>query len=150
VDDDFDLDGLSVVDARQYVAEFISAYRQTLNQLSDAERDLEAWKKRAGLALDQGDKVLAQDAIIRAEETVAKVAKLKQEASSLDFKVLELKRRLKELEQKPQMSVNAEALLEQMESIVGTDHETDHALADAEAEAALEALKRKMESEQES
>ena len=147
MEDDFDLDGLTAPQAREYVADFIAAYRQTLAQLAEAEQELEAWKKRAGLALDKGDRTLAQDAITRADETVTRVARLKQEASALDFKVLELKRRLKELEQKPEMSVNADALLEQMESIVGTDHETDHAIADAEAEAALAALKRKMESE---
>jgi phage shock protein A len=142
--DDFDLDGLTPEQARAYVAEFIATQKQTLKQLEDAENDLAAWKKRATLALEQSNPELAREAVARAEECLVKIGKLKQEAASLDFKVMELKRRLKMVEEQPQMTVNAQALLDQIESVVGTDHETSHAIADAEAEAALEALKRKM------
>jgi phage shock protein A len=149
VEDDFDLEGLAPAQAREYVASFMAAHRQTRQQLEDAEQDLAAWKKRAGLAMDKGDTALAREAVTRAEEMLPVIGKLKKEVRDLDFKVLELKRRLKQTEQEPRMSVDAKALLEQMESIVGTDHETDHAIAEAEAETALEALKRKMESESE-
>ncbi|MFP4375838.1 MAG: PspA/IM30 family protein [Spirochaetales bacterium] len=150
MEDDFDLEGLSVADARAYVVEFIQSQKQTQTQLEVAERDLEAWKKRTKIATDQGEVELAKAALARAEDAHAKVSTLKRELRELDFKVTELKRRLSELQKKPQLSTNADALLEQLESVVGTDYETDRGVAEAEAELALQKLRAKMEEEEQS
>ena len=74
------------------------------------------------------------------------MAKLRSDKRELDFKVEELKNRLTRLRKQPEFSVNAEALSEQLEGLVG-DHETNDAIRETEAEVALEELKRKMESE---
>jgi phage shock protein A len=148
VEDDFDLEGLSVTDARAYVAEFIQSLRQTAAQLDTAERDLESWKKRTRIATEQGEVELAKAALSRAEDAHHKVTALKKEKRELDFKVAELKRRLGELQKKPQLSTNADALLEQLESVVGSDHETSRSIAEAEAEVALQKLREKMNAEE--
>jgi phage shock protein A len=148
VEDDFDLEGLSVSDAKAYVVEFIQTQKQTRAQLETAERDLEAWKKRTRIATEQGEIELAKAALARAEEQSEKVSRLKRELRELDFKVTELKRRLAELQKKPQLSTNADALLEQLESVVGTDYETNRGVAEAEAELALQKLREKMEAEE--
>ena len=59
----------------------------------------------------------------------------------------ELKKRLAKVRDQPQMTVNADALLNQLEGVVGTDHETRDALTETEAEVALEELRRKMQAE---
>lgn len=145
--DDFDLEGLSPAEAKAYVAQFITTQIQVTRDRSEAEDKLELWKKRVRLAMDQGENELAKESLARAEDAHAKVVSLRGEEKELNFKVEELKRRLAKIRLEPEFSINAGALLDQLEGIVGTDHETSHAMSDAEAEIALEALKKKMESE---
>lgn len=146
--DDFDLEGLSVSDAKAYVAQFITAKKQAERERSQKEEELALWKKRTRLATEKGETALARESLARAEELFQAVTALKKEERSLDFKVTELKRRLKNLEQQPEFSVNAGALLEQLEGVVGTDHETEDAIRDTEAELALDALRKKMAEEE--
>jgi phage shock protein A len=146
--DDFDLDGLSVADAKAYVAEFIAAKKQVERDRAAKEEELDLWKKRTRLATEKGEVTLARESLARAEEIHQEVSRLKREERSLDFKVTELKRRLKSMEEQPEFTVNAGALLEQLEGVVGTDHETRDALKEAEAELALEELRRKMKAEE--
>ena len=145
--DDFDLEGLSVADARAYVAQFITSLKTAGQQREACENELDMWKKRVRLATEKGEGDLARTALARAEETHAKLVALKKEENELSFKVSELKRRLSNLQEKPQLTVDAEALLNQLESVVGTDHETRDAMVDAEAEIALDELRRKMAGE---
>lgn len=147
IQDDFDLEGLSPEEARAYVARFITAKNQVSRDRQSAEDELALWKKRTGLATERGEIELAKESLARAEEVHARLVRLKREEHDLDFKVTELKRRLTVLRQRPEVTVNADALLERLESVVGTDHETRDEIAEAEAEVALEALKKKMESE---
>ena len=146
IQDDFDLDGLSPEDARAYVARFITAKNQATGDRVAAEDDLALWKKRTALATERGEPDLARQSLARAEEAHSKLVRLRNEERELDFKVTELKRRLTSIRRQPELSTNAEALLGQLEDVVGTDHGTKDALADAEAEVALEALKKKMNS----
>jgi phage shock protein A len=145
--DDFDLEGLSTQEAKAYVARFITTQIQITRDRSEAEEKLELWKKRVRLAMEKGENDLAKESLERAEEAHAKVVSLKSEEKEMTFKVEELKRRLAKIRLQPAVSINAEVLLDQLEGIVGTDHETSDTVADAEAQVALEALKKKMESE---
>jgi len=145
--DDFDLEGLSPADATAYVSQFITTGIQVRRDRSEAEDQLELWKKRVRLAMERGESELAKESLARAEEVHARVVRLKGEEKELNFKVEELKRRLVKVRQAPEFSVNAESLLNQLEDIVGSDHETTEAIVNAEAEVALEALKRKMAAE---
>jgi len=147
VQDDFDLEGLSAAEARAYVARFITAQKQVERDRSEAEGAVELWKKRVRLAMERGEDELARECLQRAEEAHDSVVKLKAEERDLSFKVGELKRRLVKLGQEPQFSVDAGALLDQLEGVVGSDHETSDAIRDAEAQVALEELKKRMESE---
>lgn len=149
MEDDLDLEGLSVADARAYVAQFISALKTTRSQLEEAEEELAAWKKRTDLAAGREEMELARAALARAEEAHSRVSGLKKEAHSLQFKVDELKKRLAKMADKPRLSTNADALLSQLESVVGTNYETDRSLAEAEAEVELEKLRKRMNEDQE-
>jgi phage shock protein A len=148
VEDDLDLEGLSVSEARSYVAQFISSLHTTRSQLQEAEEELAAWKKRTDLAAGRGEMELARAALSRAEEAHTQVAQLRRDARDLEFKVDELKRRLGKMIDKPKLSTNADALLSQLESVVGTNYETDRSIAEAEAELELEKLRKRMAEEQ--
>lgn len=145
--DDFDLEGLSVQEATAYVAQFIATQKQVSRDASAAEDELELWKKRVRLAMDRGESDLAKESLARAEEVHRKLVGLRNDERELNFKVEELKRRLANVRRQPEFNVNAGALLDQLEGIVGEDHGTTDALAEAEADVALEALKKKMEAE---
>lgn len=148
MEDDFDLDGLSLADARTYVLSFVTAKKQTETQRVAAAKDVELWRKRVELAQNNSRSDLAEQAQSRLNEATAKLQKLLSEERDLDFKVTELKRRLGNMAEQPQMSVNAQALAEQLESVVGPDHSTTEQTEDVEAELALEALKRKLEQDE--
>lgn len=148
MEDDFDLDGLSLADARAYVLSFVTAKKQTETQRVAAAKDVELWRKRVELAGSNSRSDLAAQAQSRLNEATAKLQKLLSEERDLDFKVTELKRRLGNMAEQPQMSVNAQALAEQLESVVGPDHSTTEQTEDVEAELALEALKRKLEQDE--
>ena len=147
MDDDFDLEGLSKEDARAYVAQFIQSLQLARRKRAELEEELETWKRRTKLATERGETELARQALARAEEVHGSLARIRREEHELDFKVTELKRRLGNLQQKPDLTVNANALLEQLESVVGEGHETNEAMADVEAELALEVLRKKMAQE---
>ncbi len=147
MDDDFDLEGLSKEEARAYVARFIQSLQLARTQLAEKEEEYDKWKARARLAVERGDKSLAEAAIRRAEDTGTALVSVKKDVRDLEFKVTELKRRLGNVQNEPELSVNADALLEQLQAVVGTDQETNEGIAEAEAEVALEALRKKMESD---
>ncbi|MFP4115230.1 MAG: PspA/IM30 family protein [Spirochaetota bacterium] len=147
MEDDFDLEGLSKEEARSYVAQFVQSLQLVRKQRAEKEADFERWKSRTRLAADRGDTELAKEALRRAEEVQSALAGIKREERELDFKVNELKRRLQNIHKEPEFTVNADALLEQLRSVVGEGHETNEKIAETEAELALEELRKKMADE---
>lgn len=145
--DDFDLEGLSKDEARRYVMGFVQSLQMTRKQRAEQEAEFEKWKSRTKLAAERGETELARQALTRAEELQASIASVKREERELEFKVEELKRRLTNLQREPELSVNADALLEQLRAVAGEDQETNEGIAETEAELALEELRRKMEGE---
>ena len=146
--DDFDLEGLTPAEARRYVAGFIQSLQLTRRSRAEREAEYEKWKSRTKLAADQGQIELAKEALARAEELQTSLSALRREERELDFKVTELKRRLQNLQRAPEFTVNAEALLEQLQSVTDPHQATKEALEETEAELKLAELRRRMEEEQ--
>lgn len=148
MEDDFDLEGLSKEEARAYVAQFVKSLQLARKQRAEQEAEFEKWKSRTKLAAERGENELARAALERAEEVQSALNAVRREERELDFKVTELKRRLANLQQSPELSVNADALLEQLQSVVGKGHQTEEALSEVEAEQALEELRKNMTDEE--
>ena len=146
--DDFDLDGLSRKEARSYVAGFIQSLQMTRRQRAEQEAEYEKWKARTRLATERGETDLAREALRRAEEVHASLVAVRRDERELEFKVTELKRRLTNLQKSPEFTVNAEALLEQLQAATDPDQHTNEAIAETEAEVALEELRRRMAEEE--
>lgn len=144
--DDFDLDGLSIADARAYVARFIASLKEVQRQRSAAASEVQKWKARVKLATDNNKPDLVIAAENRLQEEEQRLARIAAEERDLSFRVIELKRRLANLAEQPRMSVDATALAEQLEGVVGSDQATKEATDDLEAQLALEELRKKMES----
>lgn len=149
MEDDFDLEGLSREEARRYVTGFIQSLQLTRRDRAGKEAEYEKWKARTKLAADRGETELAKEALRRAEEAHARLGSLRTEERNLEFKVTELKRRLTNLEKAPELTVDAEALLDRLQSVTDPDQETNESLAEAEAELALEELRRRMNEQSE-
>ena len=143
--DQFDMSGMSEQEAKQYVLQYLKALQEVRRQKKDKQGDFETWEKRVRLAKEQGRDDLQQEALARCRQLADEYDSLSQQEKSLEEDVDALKRRLATFTER---SVNAEALLGQLEGVVGDSHETDRAVDELEVEADLERLKRQMAAEE--
>lgn len=138
-----DLNGLTPQAAKKYVVDHIAALKQTQNQRKKVAEELSTWRGRVQLAREKGREDLVEKAQQVADETEAKLRQLYSEERELEMDVMDLKQKLSSLEKKPSMSVNTEALLAQLQQVVGERDELAEAMKDAELDVELEKLKNK-------
>lgn len=145
--DQFDMSGMSDQEAKQYVLQYLKALQEVRRQKKDKQEDFETWEKRVRLAKEQGRDDLQQEALERCRQLADEHDSLSQQEKSLQEDVDALKSRLATFTER---SVNAEALLGQLEGVVGDSHETDRAVDELEVEADLQRLKQQMAAEEDS
>ena len=141
---DTDIDFMDFEPAREYVLAFITTLKKTQKQRAVAEEQLEHWRGRVKLAEARGEPVLKRGAQQRVAELEANCQQLHQEELELKRKVDVLKEKLKATKIRSGLQVDADALLAQMQMLVGQPDELQEQLRDTEAEQALRALKKKM------
>ena len=141
---DTDIDFMDFQSAREYVLAFITSLKKTQKQRAVAEQELDHWRSRVALADSRGEPVLKRSAQQRVAELEAHRQKLLQEELDLGRKVDILKEKLKTAKIRSSLRVDAEALLAQMQMLVGEPDSLSEKLRDTEAEQALKALKEKM------
>ncbi len=146
---DADLSGMSKADAHQYVQSYVSSLKTLQKQLREAEDDLQLWQKRARLAYDKSDRELARVALQKWEEAKSNVHRLREEEKELARTVDLLKQNYQKLKRTPEMTVDAKALNEQLEQVVGSSESrrTERELKNIDLDSELEKLKRKMNQE---
>ncbi len=142
-----DLTGMDRRSAKEYVYQYVATYNNVAKQLEQARNDAALWQRRAELARDKGDEELTQAAVERWEAAQSRVEQLAQEEQELARKVERLKMSWDRLSRTPERTVDAEALAQQLDEIVGEEDKTRHRMKDVEADSALEELKRKMREE---
>lgn len=147
---DADLTGMDRESAREYVYHYVLALQTVRRQKDEAGEELVTWQKRIELAREQGKEDLVAEATKRWNETREKLETLTAEEQERAREVAMLKEQLERLQAQPERSVNAEALLEQLESIVGERDATSEEIRKLEAESALDELKKKLEQSEES
>lgn len=147
---DADLTGMNRQEAARYVSSYIASLKTLQRQLQEAGERLSEWQNRARLAYDKQDRELARVALTKWENAKADVEKLREEEKQLTRTVELLKANFAKLKRTPEMSVDAEALNEQLENVVGSSEsrKTDKALHSIELDSELEQLKRKMKQEE--
>jgi hypothetical protein len=141
---DTDIDFMDFEPAREYVLAFITTLKKTQKQRAVAEEQLEHWRGRVKLAEARGEPVLKRGAQQRVAELEANCQQLGQEELELKRKVDVLKEKLKATKIRSGLQVDADALLAQMQMLVGQPDELQEQLRNTEAEQALRALKNKM------
>lgn len=143
-----DLDGMTEQEASEYVYRYVLALKETRQQRDKADEDARMWHRRVILAQEKGRSDLEAEAVTRRDECLHRYQSLVAEARALEKDVIDLKAKVKRMEEAPQPTVNADALLEQLEAVAGKPDPTADAMRDLEAESALQALREKMEREE--
>jgi phage shock protein A len=141
---DTDIDFLDFESAREYVLAFITSLKKTQKQRAVAEEELEHWSRRVKLAESRGEPVLKRGAEQRVTELEGRCQQLHQEELELKLKVDVLKEKLKATKIRSSLQVDADALLAQMQMLVGEPDKLKEDLRNTEADQALQALKKKM------
>jgi len=109
-----------------------------------AEEELEHWRGRVKLAESRAEPVLKRGAEQRVAELEAHCQQLHQEELELKLKVDVLKEKLKGTKIRSSLRVDADALLAQMQMLVGEPDTLQESLRKTEADQALQELKKKM------
>ncbi len=145
---DIDIDSMDPASAREYVLSFISTLRGIQKERADLERELDLWEKRAKLAEEKNEPDLKIGAEARVREFKEKIAGLGAEEGGLGRKVSILKEKLKNIKARPNLSIDAEALLAQLKTVTGEEDKLEKELKEEEAEQALKELKKKLKDEE--
>jgi hypothetical protein len=142
---DTDISGMEPEAAKEYVLAFITTLKTTQRQKQEALEEKKLWQERVRLAEQKQEALLAEKARGRVGEIQTKIAALENEERELAPKVDVLKEQLLKLSRAPQMSVDAENLLAQLQMLVGEPDTLSQTFKDEAAKAELEKLKRKMQ-----
>jgi hypothetical protein len=142
---DTDISGLEPEAAKEYVLAFISSLKTTRRQKQAALEEKKLWQDRVRLAEQKQEALLAEKARGKLAEVQAKIDTLEGEERELAPKVDVLKEQLLKLVRSPRMSVDAEALLAQLQMLVGEPDTLSRKFKDEEANAELEKLKKNMQ-----
>jgi len=140
---DTDISGMDPQAAKEYVLHFIVALKETQKQIQSSRSERELWEKRVNLARENHKSDLEIQAQERVNDIQTKIESLNKEEEELRGKVLVLKDELKKLVTGPQLTVDADALLAQMEMIVGEPDKTKNAFKEFETDVELNKLKKK-------
>jgi len=141
---DTEIDFMDFESAREYVLAFITTLKKTQRDRAVAEEELTHWRSRVKLADSRAEPVLKRGAEDRVAELQSQCQRLLEEELDLKRKVDVLKEKLKAAKIRSSLQVDADALLAQMQMLVGEPDTLKEKLRDVEAAQALEALKRKM------
>ncbi|UCF97433.1 MAG: hypothetical protein JSV89_20015 [Spirochaetaceae bacterium] len=141
---DTEIDFMDFESAREYVLAFITTLKKTQKQRAVTEEELKHWKSRVKLAESRGEPVLKRGAEQRVAELEIRSHQLLQEELDLKRKVDVLKEKLKATKIRSSLRVDADALLAQMQMLVGEPDHLQESLRKTEAEQALQALKKKI------
>ncbi len=140
---DTDIDFLDQASAREYVLSYLAALRQTQKQRAIAEEELALWVHRVKVAENRGEPQLRKSAEQRAAEARAQVERMRAEERDLRRKASVLKEKLQVLRIRASLSVDADALLAQLQMLAGAPDRLSAELKEQEAQSALEELKKK-------
>jgi hypothetical protein len=142
--DQFDLSGMTAQEARSYVLDYLKALQEVRRQKKAKQDEFADWERRARLAKENDRADLQSEALGRCRELADEFESLSEQEQSLQRDVDGLKRKLAT---HVETSVNTNALLQNLENVVGDTHETDRAVDDLEVEDELADLKRQVTEE---
>ena len=139
-----DLSGMSPEDAREYVLRCATHLHSIKRERTQLRKSFEQWGQRAQLALDAGETELYNEALSQCRALTEKHEALGAEEAELERDVAKMKENLRTVRIAGERTVDPDALLRSLESVVGENHGLEHDMKNAELDVELEALKRKL------
>lgn len=115
---ELDLEGLTPQEATSYVAKYLAAHKQAHQRREQAKQEFARWEGRVRLAHERGETELAKAALARADKASKEFQQARAEEKELAITCDLLKQRLERLARQPEFSVDAEALLSQMQNMI--------------------------------
>ena len=151
MDNDTDLTGLDPAAAREYVHGYITALRLTAKKRQRLEASRHTWEERIKHAAEAGSTTLRDAARGELERIQDSLGRIAAEEAELGAQVEVMKRHLKSMRPATAVNVDAEQLLEQLQSLTGEPDtlkaDLDRLSAERRATKELESLKRRMQQE---
>jgi phage shock protein A len=147
--DPFDLSGMSLQAAKEYVAVHLHELKQVETQMKTLEDDLSTWQNRVVLAKSKGEEQLAEKAMAKVEVIQVGYHQKKREYQELSITVDRLKERLKNKNNEFQHTVDSDSLLMQLEELAGKPSEEmqlEKNLNHLDVNSKLEAMKQRLAS----
>ena len=117
--DPTDLSGMDSHSAREYVHQFLTSLRFTQHQHEKLEALRQTWEDRVRLANERDRADLVAPARERLAEVQTQIGALSAEASELEPQLDVMRAQLRRLSTRPEMTVNAEQLLAELNALVG-------------------------------
>ena len=146
--DTFDLTGLDLQSAKEIIVRVIRSSKETTAQRVKLENELGVWQGRVRLAVENGRSDLQAEAQTRVGDLEFQLEGLRAEEAELLRGVDRMKRQLALIENTPELSVDPEALLMQLEQLAGERDELSEAFREEEGNELLEKLKQEMKDEE--
>jgi phage shock protein A len=143
-----DLSDLDPKDAKRIVLDYIVTLKKTRAKRDEQRAEFEKWERRHSLAEEKGEAELAREALSRARSAVGEYERLGSEERELEVVIETLRDQLRSLEGRPRRTVDADALLAQLEGVVGRDTQTKEAIRELDLDAELEQLKKRLSTEE--
>lgn len=134
--------------AREYVTALLATIKQTRTKRHELEKEVALWKKRVALAEEENEPKLSAEAAVILDQKKHDLSHLAAEEEELLKELRSAKSQLVLIQNRPELSINPDQLLAELEMVAGKEDETTTHFKEFEAEQALEALKKKIEEEQ--
>ena len=145
--DTFDLTGLDAQTAKQIVVQVIQSLKATTAQRVKLDKEADLWRDRIKLAEEKGRSDLQAEAQTRLADVEFQLDSLRAEETELIRTVDRMKQQLKTIEAQPEMSVDTDQLLAQLELLEDDKDELAEEFRKQEADALLDQLKEDMKNE---
>lgn len=146
---EYDLSGMDMESAKEYVLAVIITLKQTIKRIETLSQEKQVWQSRVKLAEQKGAQEMRREAEKRVESLTEEIDKIKIEAEEYSKQADILKRQLSLLKIRTPSMDNLDMLLAQLSLLEEEPDKTAESFKEFEAQAALEALKKKLSEESE-
>ncbi len=140
-----DITGMDPVSAGEYVAAVLSTLKETKVKRIELQNELAKWKSRVKLAGDRGRTDLWTEAALKTEQVQEDLQKIMYEERELRKELDIVKRQLQYVRNRPEITIDADLLLTQLEMVTGEQDELADKFKEAEADLELKRLKKEMD-----
>jgi len=139
-----DLSNLDYKSAKEYVYTIIITLKETQKQKKDTSEELKKWHNRVELAKQHSRTDLETKASAKIDELNQKFQNLQSEETLLKQKVETLQKELKRIKDMPELSMDPDQLLAEVEVMIDEPDSTQQEFDELSAESMLKELKKNM------